>query len=422
MRMAEVVAARTDISHCAQRRVEIVPVHAFGHAVGHRALFGVDDELGGRAMHPRLVPARRMPDVIRARHHHGHQRRRALIPRLSVEGLRAAERVRSAPWHAIEPRHLADHEVHQADLRRSRHRRAGLHADRRKVMPVDRRASLVYDLRIGERAERLRIQLRHGGGGGGGRVRPAKHEGRAEHRLIAPAEGAHRPQHGLIPDERRVAVAVPRHHRVRVDEPLPEEDVAHLHHILGVLRGCGHAHERLVGMFHRGIGDAEMPVRDHMVHRLHDMMGGGMKRREHMSELVEIRQIIERRPPPHIVEIAQVRRPGHRNEDRMVPPEGQGLRRVAGVIGECLRDGGDQLPHHAPVQMHPVPVPHIRAGALPVFDGDRVAEDDADILKDRHGGGVDLFDLLRVHRLGQRQPPLQSGQHVEADRRAQLAP
>ena len=46
-----------------------------------------------------------------------------------------------------------------------------------------------------------------------------------------------------------------------------------------------------------------------------------------------------------VLEIAQVGRAGHRNENAMVLAERQVIGRVSGVVGEGLGDRGDQLAH-----------------------------------------------------------------------------
>jgi hypothetical protein len=124
VRVAKVVPARPDIGTPPAPRRNRPISDASGHAVGHRALLGIDHELGDRAVHARLVPAGRMPDVVGPRMDHRRQRRGALVARLRVEGLGAAQRVGGAPGHAVMARHLADHEVHEADFGRARHRRA----------------------------------------------------------------------------------------------------------------------------------------------------------------------------------------------------------------------------------------------------------------------------------------------------------
>ena len=85
--------ARPDIWHGCQRRFEILPLRAFRQAIGHGALFGIDDEFCDRAMHARLVPACRVPDVIGARMDHRRQRCGTLIARLRVKGFGTAQRV-----------------------------------------------------------------------------------------------------------------------------------------------------------------------------------------------------------------------------------------------------------------------------------------------------------------------------------------
>ena len=84
----------------------------------------------------------------------------------------------------------------------------------------------------------------------GRRIRAAQDERRAKHRLVPFTERPHCAQHGFIPNQWTVAVAIARGHRMAVDKIIPKEDRAHVHHVFGVLGACGHAHEHLVRMRH----------------------------------------------------------------------------------------------------------------------------------------------------------------------------
>ena len=143
---------------------------------------------------------------------------------------------------------------------------------------------------------------------------------------------------------------------------LAEQDRAHLHDVLGVLRRGRHAHERLVGILHGRIGDAQVPVADHHVHRLDDVMGGRVQRRRHVRELVEHGEVGERRPAPHVVEVADEGRARHRHEDRVRPAEVRSCCGVARAVGEGRGDRRDEFPHEAAVEMDAL-APHVRAGA-----------------------------------------------------------
>ena len=128
MWVAQVVTTGADIGHSRQSGIEVVPIHALRHAVAHFAHLGIDDEFGGRAMHASLVPASAVPHVICACHQdrvHGH---RTFIAGLRVKRLGPAKRVRGPPRHTVEPRHLANHKIHQADLWGASHWRARFHA------------------------------------------------------------------------------------------------------------------------------------------------------------------------------------------------------------------------------------------------------------------------------------------------------
>ena len=408
--MSEVMPAGADILYRRDTFVEIVPPGAFGHAIGHGALLGVDHELGHGTVHPGLVPTGGMPDVIRARMHHRRQGRCAFIARLRVEGLGTAKRVRGPPGHAVEPRHLADHEIHQADFRRACHRRPRPHRHGRQVVPVNGRAAASDHLGIGKGRQGFGIQLRHGRGDRCGRICAPQNEGAAQHGLIAAAKGAHCAQHGFIPDKRAVSIAVAGGDGVGFKKLLPEEDRAHVHHVLGILRARRHAHEGLVRVFHRGIGDAQVTLADRVIVRFHDVMRAGMQRRAHVAELVEHGEVVERGVAAHVVKVTQVGRARHRHEDRVPPAKPHVMGRVARVVGEVGRDRRDQVPHKPPVKMHPITT-HIGPGPFPVRKRDLVAEDDAHVFEDVHRGSVDKVDFLLVHHLAAGKRVDQARQH-----------
>ena len=148
-----------------------------------------------------------------------------------------------------------------------------------------------------------------------------------------------------------------------------------------------------------------MPLADRVVVRLDDMMRRGMQRRQHMRQFVEIRQILQRRIAAHVVQIAQVGRPGHRHEDCVVLAEGQAIGRIARVIGECLGDRGDELAHQPPIQIDGF-IDNLGPGPAPVRKRNVIAEMHAHIFKDMHRGRIDPFDLLGIHRLREGQVPL----------------
>ena len=316
--------------------------------------------------------------------------------------------------------HLADHEIHQADFGRAGHGRAGLHRHGRQVMAIDGRAAGADHLGIGKRRQRLGVELGHRRHGRGRGVRPAKNEGRAQNRLVAAVEGAHRRQHGFIPDKRRIAVAVAGHDSMRFHVVGAKQDGAHIQHIFGIAARCGHPHEGLVGIEHRGMGDAKMAVRDRVVHRLDNMVSRGMHRRQHVRQLVKGRQIVQRRRAAHILKVAKIGRACHRDEDRLPPAKRHGLVRVAGMKRDLRRDGPDQRFHQPAVEMHPLAA-HIGAGALPVPERDVVAEDNADLFKNIKRSGINTLDLFLVHRFGQRQPAGQGRQHRMIGAGAQVA-
>ena len=70
--------------------------------------------------------------------------------------------------------------------------------------------------------------------------------------------------------------------------------------------------------------------------------------------------------------------------------------------------------------MHPLAA-HIGTGTPPVLQRDIVPEHHPDIFQNIQRGPVDSFDLLGIHRLGQRQPAGQAWQHRMVGARAKIA-
>ena len=127
-----------------------------------------------------------------------------------------------------------------------------------------------------------------------------------------------------------------------------------------------------------------MPVCNHMIHRLNDMMGGGMHGGQHLGKPVKIRQVFQGRPASLVFQIPQVRGPCHRHEQAIVLSKRQIMGWIAGMIGEGLRDAGDQAAHQVTVQVHAVIFPHIGAQPFSVADCFRFPEHHTNVFQNCH--------------------------------------
>ena len=164
-----------------------------------------------------------------------------------------------------------------------------------------------------------------------------------------------------------------------------------------------------------------MPLADRVIHRFDDVMGRGMQCRRDVRQLVEHGQVVERRIAPLVFQIAQVGRAGHGHEDRAVPTQRYGLLGIAGVQGDVAGNRRDQLAHHAAIQVNAIAVPYLGADLAPVFNRNRVAEDDAHFFQDLEGGLVYPLDLFLRHGFDQRQAPFEAGQHLRGGLASQVA-
>ena len=125
-----------------------------------------------------------------------------------------------------------------------------------------------------------------------------------------------------------------------------------------------------------------MAMRDDEVHRLDDMMRGGVERRHHMGELVEDAEVRDRGAAPDIFEVAQIRSARHRDEDGLFAAKLDVLGWISRVIGDVRRDRADQFHDQATIQMDAF-ASNIGANPPPVVQGNGITKDDADFLQDR---------------------------------------
>ncbi|MDZ7827957.1 MAG: hypothetical protein U5K33_00250 [Halofilum sp. (in: g-proteobacteria)] len=195
-----------------------------------------------------------------------------------------------------------------------------------------------------------------------------------------------------------------------VDEVGPEQDLDHVHDVLGPLPGRGHAHEGLVRVGHRRVRDPQVAMADRHIHRLADHVRARMQARRLVCELVEVVEVGDRSVAALVLEVADERRAGHGHEDGRVAAELDRLLRVARVQLDAPRHGLQAFLDHLARDAHALAV-DLGAGLAPVLQCNRVAEIDAGGLEDPHRGVVDALHALGVDDLDGRHVALQPGQH-----------
>ena len=125
--------------------------------------------------------------------------------------------------------------------------------------------------------------------------------------------------------------------------------------------------------------NAEVSMRDHVIHRLDDVMRARMHRWQHLGKLMEHPRSSSVGPRRTSSDHAnKVRRSSA--QDRMRPSQGDVIVWVARMVGEVGRNGLDKLTDHFTVQVDTVPI-HLCARAPPVFDGDVVPKYHADVFR-----------------------------------------
>ena len=149
-------------------------------------------------------------------------------------------------------------------------------------MTVDCGGAFAHNLRIGQTAQGFGIELRHGWGNRSGGIGAAENEGAAQDGLVIFGKGSQRSEHRFIPNQRAVTIAVACDDGVTLHKIRTKEQRTHLHDIFGIFGTCGHAHEGLVGMFHRRICDAQMPVADWVIIRLYNVVSRRVDCGQHM--------------------------------------------------------------------------------------------------------------------------------------------
>ena len=214
-------------------------------------------------------------------------------------------------------------------------------------MAVDHRAARPAELGERDPGQRLGIELRDRADRRGGRVGARQHERRDDHRLVGARIDLERAEHGLVPDQRRVAVDQRDDHRVLVDELLAEQDARHPQRVLGAL-GRGHRpHERLVGVLDRAVGDVQVALGDRDVDRLADHRPGVVHRRRHVGELVELVEVLQRAVAPLVVEVVDEGRAVSRRERDLVAADLGIALGIARVHGEARSGSSRPAPSAA---------------------------------------------------------------------------
>ena len=230
----------------------------------------------------------------------------------------------------------------------------GLHRHRGEEVAVDHRAARPAELGERDPGERLGVELRDRAHRRGGRVGAGQHEGRDHHRLARARVDLERAQHGLVPDQRRIAVDQRDHHRVPVDEVLAEQDARHPQRVRGAL-GRGHrAHEGLVGVLDRAVGDVQMALGNRDVDRLADHRPGVVHRGRHVGELVELVEVLKRAVAPLVVEVIDEGRAVSRCKRDLVAADLGIAQRIARVHREAARVPRDQPHQQLARDPHPV--------------------------------------------------------------------
>src|SRR5690606_3058193 len=174
------------------------------------------------------------------------------------------------------------------------------------------------------------------------------------------------------------------------DEVGAEDDLGHVHRVLGPFRGGDRAHERLVTEGEVGVDHVEVPLGDGQVDRLAQRPSGVVEGGGHVGELGEVAEVLDRGVPPAAVQVAHERAAVGGGEDHMGVADLHAPLRVAGVLGVPGRGGRlDDLAAHPFGETHPGAVD---VGAVVGEDPQRLGEvHDLDAHLGQEAVGV-LFD------------------------------
>ena len=202
--------------------------------------------------------------------------------------------------------------------------------------------------------QRLRQYLGEDASQGHRRHGAGQNEGRDHRGLIVPGIDLGGAEHGGIVGHGRIGVDQAHHHRVALHERIAEQDLRHIHRILGPLGMGDGPHEWLVAELDVAVHHIQMALVDRQVHRLAEGAAGMMQPRAQVGELDEVAEILNGRVAAPFVQTAHEGRAIGRGQHRAVAADDC----VAGWIAGALRElpggaGLDDGPAQALGEMHP---------------------------------------------------------------------
>ena len=140
------------------------------------------------------------------------------------------------------------------------------------------------------------------------------------------------------------------------------------------------------------------------------MMSRGVDHRQHVAELVEICQVLQRRVPSHVLKISQIWCTGHWYKNTMVLTKRQRVCCISSVICECFWDSCYQFTYEVAIQENYF-VHNLCTRVFPICQCDFITKMHAYVFENIHGCSVDLSDLVRCHRFCKGKFSFQSRKH-----------
>ena len=298
-----------------------------------------------------------MVDEICAGQHRHDQAHAAFLLRLAVRDLGRSQAADGMKRHPQPARQLPGGEHGLRRLGHAEGRRSRLHRHRGGETAHQARRAGTNQLRQRAGGERLGQQLRQRAGLGAGAHGAGNHPRRAGHRLVVTRVNLERARHGVVHHQRRVGVRDPVKHRVAIDEVVTEQDLHHRHRILGALGADQCTEQRPIAVSDMRQHHVEVALVDRQIDRFADDAAAVMQMRDHLVNLVELDEIVERGIASSLVDIVHEGGTVNRAQHGVAAADLDVVFRIARVLGILPRRRRlDDPAAHAGLEAHPLAV------------------------------------------------------------------
>ena len=298
----------------------------------------------------------------------------------------------------IAPGHLSCKKLHDGRVGAAVHRGAGIQRHSHRRNTKQHRCAGSYQLCIRNGHQRFSRDQRHGPDIAGRTGCACHREGGTHDGVIVLRIGAQCPQHGFIPDQRRVGVDQGGSTAVVLGKVFAEHDLAHVNGVLSPLGRRDIADNGFIGELEAAVGHMQVPMGYRNIHRLHNRSAGDVDGGCHVIQLLQVVEILYAGRTTYPVEVINVGRAVGRRDHHGFSADGNGALRIPTMMDVLRRRFGYQGEQGVTTDADPGAIDF----GLCLFPGLNrlcLTELNTDFLNNPHRGFVNLFDTFCARHL-----------------------